>query len=539
MENFRKCVLWASVFSVSVPLFAIVNHSIADTNSTASWTGPSYLGPTVPTRPREAFDLAALQAATLQDLRWVSLATRTDTNTGVRIIDGEFSPGPYTARVAPPGTEVRTVTMKSAARVYVPTACRNGCQSLPVLVFADHVAIATRSPETEAVYVKIADAADAMVVVHGESNADPQAFGYRTEDVSWRDAMVNDGLADLAARNACRIVDLQTSNYSYFLARTNMLALTLGIRLLEAGNATWNGRAGLSGSSKEGYAAWIIGAVDDRFQIINAGGFQRHTVDGFSMYEYNSGCGPNGARAMVDIPWSLAFRDWLKAQGQAAQPVFVVAAFPPADIQVNRLILHGDVGMVYPTGYAMHDSGAFTIAQDTAFLTSFRAVPHRYFRLSQSTTKQEEDQWRRRIRGSLAKTLVSPGLEAEFDSWGQVVEATAADDGGEIKVSATVQVSGANPYSVELYWAHSPNREFHDLHQAPWNMVSMRKVGSAWEGTFTPPTTDNEVAWYVQIEESVALPGGTTLPRADSSPIQLLRELPKLSCTGYVPICSP
>ncbi len=502
------------------------------------------MGLTVPTRPAEAFDLAAIKNASLAELQWQETGAKTDSATGVSIIDGTFSPGLYTARVAPPGTEMRTVTMKSGARLYLPP-CAGGCGAVPVAVMANHTAVEAAIGgefvgvvRDEAVYAELARDFMLAIVVHGQHQDDPAAFGYDAGAAGWRDSFVNDGLVDLAVRNGCALVDLQTSNFGYFLARTNMLALTLALRQVEAAGLSWNGRAALSGSSKEGYAAWIVSAVDDRIQLVHAGGFQRKVVDDVSFYEYNSACGPNGALNKVDIPFTLAFRDWLKGVGTPARPVLAVADFPQGDSKPSAFILHGDVGMVLSPSYAMHDAGQFTIGQDTGFLDAFSADRVRYERLAQSPGEAFEHAWHLTIRGHMIAVLAATELLPAFDSWIDVIAAEAQDDGVTISISAQVlsaQVLGST--AVTLYWAESPNREFHDLGQTPWNAVALTLQGDRYVGAFTPQA-GQQVAWLVSAEEKIAAPDGQLHPRRDSSPIRLMRELPRLSCTQLPVVCT-
>lgn len=493
----------------------------------------NYTGTILPTRPSEAFNIANIKNATLADLLWQQTGAKTDTATGVRIIDGTFSPGSYTTLVKN-STTLKTVTMKSAARFYYPTVCGSGsCSTLPIAVFANHLSALTA--DNEAVFVQFANQFKVAILVHGEDEQDAVNFGYSAGD-DWRNAFVNSGISDIITRNANVLVNLQTSNYGYFLARTNMLALTLAIRGLEAADITWNKKAGLSGSSKEGYASWIVSAVDDRFQLVNIGGFQRLSVDGLSMYEYNSACGPNGASTIsenVNIPAQLTFRDWLKNRNTSkASPVIMVADFPFSDLKPLRYILHGDVGFADVTSdYFMHDSVQFTITEDTAFLDSFKAIPIRYERMAQSPSHEYEANRQTVLRGQMVRVLASADLISAFDSWAKVTSANVDDTGTKITITTRVQTSGATP-AVNVYWAESPNREFNDADQTPWNKVQLNVDGGVYKGSFTP-TAGQEVAWFIEVEEHMQVPSGDSYPRRDATPIHLLRELPKLSCTSY------
>ena len=92
------------------------------------------------------------------------------------------------------------------------------------------------------------------------------------------------------------------------------------------------------------------------------------------------------------------------------------------------------------------------------------------------------------------------------------------------------------------YWNSSPNRQFNDAGQSPWQQVELFASGGGTTfagGPVTPPAGE-EVAWFVTAEQVVDFGGGVQIPRHDSTPIRLLRELPPLSC-GSVPAitCGP
>jgi hypothetical protein len=486
-----------------------------------------YRGSSVPTRPAEAFDLERIAAATLAELQWREVASRTDS--GVEIVDGEWSPGTYTGPRAG-GGPLETIRMKSAARLYRPVAAAG---PVPVIVVAAHHTFLI--PESEAYHLQIAGQLGVALLVHGESPDDAAALGYDTTTGAWRGLMVDEGLASLTARNACAAVDLVTSNYPYALARTNLLALTLAERLLEAEGMP-AGEAGLFGTSKEGFATWIASAADARIRVAAPGAFQRLDLQALSTYEENSGCGPNGASTVVDVPALLAMRDWMAStpEGAAAARILLVSEFV-ADLHPEFLSLNGDVGM---SGW--HDGIFFTIGTDTHFLDGLSARPWRYDRWAGPGDAPAE-RFPRQL-ALLARVLTSPERAVEVAGWVRLATATAVDLGeAGLAFTATVQAD-PDVAHVRLRWAESPDRELNDADQAEWNTVEMVPSGQTGEYV-TPapivPSPGSQVAWFAEVEESVAVES-TPLARLDASQIRLARPLAPLSCGTVIPIaCEP
>jgi len=503
---------------------------------------PKYAGLLVPTKPEEAFNMDAIRNASLEELQWQQQAD--NVVDGVRVVDGTWSPGKYTGPVAGTGSikerkpfSLRTITLSSGARLYYP---ENASGPIPILIYAAHVAEPLANEEEESAHLKIAKGLGVAVLVHGQSAADWQALGYPGEG-DQRGALVSDGIATLVERNLCGLVDLQTANFPYVLARTNMLALTLAQELLEKNGKT-AGNAALAGASKEGFATWIVSASDDRFKVTSPQQFQTQDLDGITMLERNSGCGPNGFSTTVDVPSSLTSRDWMlnTEEGKLASRVLKISEFTKY-LKPEFLLIAGDVGMP-----GMHDGRFFTIGAETHFLDSFNAKPFRYDRWAGlgfgSDPPARSDSDRNRKRALLAHLLVSPNRTQEIASWVKMLSASATDTGAGINFAAKISPD-PDVTHVWVYWSESPNREFNDLGQKPWERIELvRSRGDQW--TFISkepivPTAGYEVAWFAEAEENVNVAGDVILSRKDTSPIRFLRELPVLSCQDYPKIrCS-
>lgn len=483
-----------------------------------------FCGALVPSSPSEAFNLDAIKAATLADLNWSQ--TSSSSANGVTQIDGTFSPGTYTSVIAGGGS-TRTITLASQARLYYPEAASG---PIPVLVFAAH--LATLVPNLADQFTQIAGYGVA-VMVQGESSADWNALGYPGTD-DQRGALVDDGLADLIARNACALVDLQTSNFPLVLARTNMLALTLAQRLLEENGKT-HGTAAQVGGSKEGYATWIVSAVDDRMLVASPENFQRESLDALSAFERNDGCGPNGSSTNVNVPTQLAFRDWLSSipAGEGAAQSMLVERFI-GDRHPVVLLIAGDTGMP-----GVHDGIWFTMGAETSFLEHFTAKPFRYDRWSAISGDKDAEMARRIALTSYLLTVADP--VAEMANWIHVVSAAANDDGTAVSFSVAVTTS-PNLTHVYAYWNQSPTREFNNTGQAPWQQIELVPLSQS-PTTFVSsqaviPTAGWEVAWYAEAIENLSV-GSVTLARKDASPLKLLRELAPLTCSSYEDVVCP
>lgn len=480
---------------------------------------PTFYASPVPTTPAEAFDLEAIKAAQLTTLGWAK--TEDSIVDGVRMVGGTFSPGAYTGPLAD-RSATKTITMRSRARLYFPAAAT---QPLPLLVHAAH--IAELVPAMEGTHRAIVSALGIAVLVHGEDSSDWTSLGYpKTADQ--RGALVDDGLAWLLAHNACSLSDLLTGNFGYALAKTNLLAQTLGRRLLEA-SGQQAGPAGQYGASKEGYATWVAAAADDRLVVAAPSRFQRLDVESLGMYERNSGCGPNGATAHVSVPGVLSLRQWLTSTdaGRAAARVILPSGFVD-QLRPAALLINSDIGMWW-----LHDGHFFTVGADTHFLDGFVARPFRHARFFEAAQGTSTEPAQSEELGNLAQLLTERDPAAALRAWPDVLAATASDDGATFSFRVTVN-QDPDIAHVRITLASSPNREFNDASQAPWVQLELtpETAGSTtWVGT--APASLDETAWYAEVEETVTV-GAYQLPRRHVTPVRLLRELPPNSC----PPCS-
>jgi hypothetical protein len=506
----RKAALLFLGLTALLGLIAYMGCRSRSGTAIGTETTTNYAGSLTPSQPAEAFDLGSIQSANLDELLWSE--TNSKVVNGVRIVDGTWSPGAYTGPVADGGS-LSTITLKSKARLYAP---EQATAALPIIVYANHYAQYVTI--AEASFVKIASYLQVALLVHGEYPDDGLAMGY-TDPINFRGDMLNAGLTDMIKRNLNAVVDLQTSNFMFALARTNMLAFTLAERLLESAGHT-GAKGAMFGVSKEGYAVWLSAAVDDRLVAISPQNFQLLDLAGYDAYEYNSGCGPNGSSSAVNIPSSLYMRDWLRttAAGKQAAKTALVSEF--TDKLLPRFfMIAGDAGMP-----GIHDGIFFSIGADSAFLSAF-THPVRSFRSIGETGNTALQRL-----ALLANTITAADLNSAIAAWVKIESASADDAGSTVTVRATVS-GGSAARRVYVFWNQSPNREFNDTSQTSWSSVELIPDGTgSFSGTLVP-VADQEIAWFVQAEDDIDV-GGVLITRTDATPISFLRELPKLSCDG-------
>lgn len=516
-------------------LALINNINSTPTIAPVSTSAPtsSYMASPTASRPAEAFNSDAINKATLTDLQWNQTSERVETVVGkVLIREGYFSPGYYTGPIKntdPNKTtfEHKTVLMKSKARLYQP---QSPTKAVPLLVLAKHEESLISSYDDR--IKKMVDGLQIAVLVHGESPADGAAFN------TDRGGMTYLGIKDLIRRNACSKVDVITSHYGFFLARTNMLAITLGKDLLVQKGATV-GNIGLMGGSKEGYATWIASAVDRRITYAAPERFARelYPTDGRSFYEKNSGCNPNGGMSSyVDTLEEMTMTDWSAktSAGQSFRGVLEVKAFVK-DMLPKAMFIVGDVGM-----HNMHDGQNFTMGQETAFLDSFSSIPHRHDISSGLTgDPADSDEVDKRVLLNLGHWLatVSPENMASA-GWVKVTSARAIDNNNTITFEAQVEPD-PDIKEVAVFWNQSSNREFNDEAQAPWKKIILTKVPNTiniYRSSPITPGAGQEIAWYASVQEIIDIGRGYTMPRRDASHIRTLRDKAPLTCNKWIPL---
>ena len=465
---------------------------------------------------RELIDWDSLHDFTLEELGWIE-TNRETLSSGVIVINGNWSGGPFTTFNGM--GEVQTINMEEAAAIYLPpniTATR-----IPGIVEAAHVEglVTGRSETAEfiAEHLKIA------VIRHGERARDWQSLG-----LIGRDVLIRKMLKYAQVLNCGTLIDPITANFGLFLGKVNVLALTLLDRLIEEAGSDL-GDAAIRGGSKEGYATWIVSAVDSRIDVAMPGHFQLEDfITGFGAYEKASGCGEEESSpqyrscittgaAGLSIRELTKFKDWLldSTVGQLYNNLFSPSSFIDL-LYPKNVLIYGDVGVC-----GLHDGNYFTPGAETPFLENFTQRGWRYNRRNINDT--EADLEKRLI--VLAWVLTQDSSIADIP---KVQSASALIDGSSFSIFANIL---PDPIAVMVWWSYSQDREFNDPDNPKWVSQAMSFVDGGWRSEWIQAPAGNLVGWYVEAESEIIIDNVSIIVR-DASPIRFLYdELPPLKCT--------
>jgi hypothetical protein len=257
------------------------------------------------TTPSALIDIERLASLTLTDLGWQEESRRQVAV--ARVIGGSWK-GPHFAGYRS-DWEVAELDLSEYAKIYLPASGDGELHQLVTAVHYDSAA-AFEPP----LFLLMAAELGVAAIVHGEKEVDWHTLGF-----SGRNALMARSYTALQRDNLCEPHDYRFANYMLALAETNIMALTLLSRILQAEGFT-PGDAGLLGVSKEGFAAWCASAVDDRFVAVAPGGWPfEDLARGISALEDNWGCAGSMGDAMTG-PELLALRNWLAVRREV-QPL--------------------------------------------------------------------------------------------------------------------------------------------------------------------------------------------------------------------------
>ncbi len=485
--------------------------------ASSSFAQFKYQGSAAPATVAEGFNFTEIESAdAYMDLNTVG--TSDQIIDGVRYIEGTWESGQYRSITGLDGTSpLKTITLSNTFRFIAPA---NGTGPLNLMVIGVH---GGNLSANDATYKQLALNGTA-VFLHGSDNvtgADHDATELGMID---RSDMVQQGLLDLQNRNASSFNDIQISNYGYALARTQMLAITLGKAVVSyIGRST--GDIALHGESKEGGSTWLACAVDTRIDVCAPGKMSRFTANSFNYFEWNSGCGPwNGPTTKQYIPWLLETRDWhASAPGQAAKSAMLVDNYK-TQLKAPFYYISGDCG--YP---GLHDANQGTMGMEDAFLDGFTNKDWRYNRncSDENETGSKLNQFEA-IAGILNGGNKGP----------EVVDTLYYVPNGNIFAEIDTAGNDGLIDNVYAYWATSPTREFNNAGQAAWTKVAMEFVQTQPSGLLlyrTPSSINWEEshmkAFYVQTEKTFTA-GGVTWKRRSTSSMTQRDEFAYENCPG-------
>lgn len=466
--------------------------------------------------PRELVDLEAIRALGLGDLGWSELSR--ERRGGALVLRGSFRGPVFQGFDA--GFRIVERELRERASVYIPAYLEPGSLAHPIVWAAHYAGFADQ------IYPEIAALAarePVAFIVHGEEEDDWTSLGF-----SSRDELVGLTVVALSLANACEPSDYRFANFLLALAETNLRALTLVARLLEAEGLV-PGPAGVTGVSKEGFATWFVSAVDDRIAAAAPGGWHLEDIaSAFDAEEENWGCDASIGGA-VEGAVLFGFRNWLRGSpgGQRALDLFSVDRFA-GELHPEFLFVYGDVGL-----HDLHDGIYYTPGAETRFLENFRAKPFRYDRKPDRDVRETERGRDYRLAALLARYLVTRDASAHP----KVEEARVEVDGARFRAIATIS---GGPEAARVFWSHSPDRAFDDPGNAPWVAVELAAEGDGvWASPWIDFPAGERIGWYVEAERAVAW-SGLELPQRDASPQRFFGGPPPLVCPGVaVPDCTP
>jgi hypothetical protein len=364
--------------------------------------------------------------------------------------------------------------------------------------------------ETIALYFRI------PVLNHGEKEDDWDRLGF-----VGRNELIEATFQNAMKVNPCELVSITRGNFAYILARTNIMAITLLQRLVEAEGGTVD-RVALRGGSKEGFACWMASAVDDRIEVAGPGGFQMEDMHyGLQAYEDNWGCEGQGMGG-VDVVALLTFLDWMNntPAGAAALRIFSVEEFKGL-LYPRFFLITGDVTLA-----GMHDGNYYPLGCETPFLYGFTEEPWRYDRIPNFV--RDDNTW---LKPLLVENLLEgPGSEGVL--YPKVLTATLEVEGDRIR--AVAHASQPAEF-MRLWWSYSEDRVWNEKGNAPWGVVEMQPDAGGWQSPWVDIPPHMVIGWYVEAENRVTM-GGYMISRYDGSPVEFIRLTDPLMCEITPPV---
>ena len=471
-----------------------------------------------PLSPRDMFDIDAIRAMSLDQLKWT--VEGTEMYMGVQVIKGAFSGGmwdTYTREGQP-----KTIELDYVAAVYVPEDWPRPDDPPAAYVSAVHFETNLLQPIAAQIarYFRVP-------VLHAGHRNNWSELGYSSRATLHR-ASTN----QVIAHNPCEPVDVGRGFFPVAMAQADMHAITLAQRLAEAAGGQIN-EVAFRGFSKEGHAGWLLAAVDPRVTVAALGGYHNQDSLQSAQIRMNSwGCYGNPAEGRNDPTGPQVagiVPDWYA--NTAAGAAFLNAF----DTQHNKdllyprfILLDGDVGML-----DMHDD-LFALGAETPFLDGLTEVSWRYVRKGTHTngaTDEDGDEVSKAVvPGLLVENLIG-GAGSEADTYPQVLSGTASLDGDTL----TVEASASGPTTaMALWWSWSDDLTWNDPEQVGWREVHMVRDGTGWRANVPGVPAGKVVGWYVEARNTVTI-GQTDRTRTDAAPVRFINPTQRPECTPQLP----
>lgn len=461
-----------------------------------------------------------IQSLTLSELGWEEQSREVVGD--VLHLTGKWTGPSYWGFDASESEQTTRLELSERARVWIPRAQPQSAE-VSQIVWGVHVDEGTRDVPWS-VCLDLPSRLPVAILRHAQMPEDWSLLGFRNRD----DWLFSWWFEFLRKVNPCQPTDYRHSNYLVSLVETQLMSITLLSRLLEA-QGYEPGPAATGGISKEGWAAWLSAAVDDRIAVAAPGSFHFEDIlQGFSSSIAEGGCS-YAESALRTAKWFEA-----TAAGQTALEYFSVPQFATY-LKAELLLVFGDVGL-----FGMHDGRYFATGMETQFLENFSAVPFRYDRLPDFSgevtqdpgdTRETYDGLRSRQINQLAHYL----LTGDAATHPKVVGASVETGASSFRARARVEPEAS---SVRLWWSHSENRTFREPGNALWVSVEMAPDGDSWVSPSVDIPLGTVVGWYVEAENTLEWES-LTLAQRDTSPQRFFNEREPLSCPTSAPDCWP
>ena len=471
-----------------------------------------------PLSPRDLFDITAIQALSLSDLKWTPSGSQVFN--GVTVLKGTFFGGKFDAYDV--DGNKKTIDLNYIAAVYIPDGWPK--PEDPKLAFVSAVHYEANLLQLPA--AQIAKFFRIPVLYHGELPKDWKGLGFEG-----RSNIYGVGPSNVSLNNPCEPLDIKRGMFTVAMASADMHAITLVQRLAEQVGGQVE-KVAFRGFSKEGAAAWLVAVVDPRVEVVSPGGFHEEDVLKAAQIRMESwGCygDPTVADPSGEQRVAVA-RDWLLNTPAGAAYLNLFSVQRSKTLLYPRFILiDGDVGMP-----GMHDS-YYALGSETPFLDDLSEAPWRYVRkatLTDGATDDDGDTVSKAVVPFLLVENLVRGPGSEDQVYPKVISATATIENDALKVVAN---ASAITESMVLWWSWSDDRIWKDANQAAWTEVHLSKgTDGTWTVNPIPVPAGKVIGWYVEARNTATV-GQQTQTRTDAGAVHFLRETPPITCQPVLP----
>ena len=487
----------------------------------------------LPRSPRDLsfYNITKVTALTLSQLKWREVQRKTLSN-GVLYMTGTFQGWTWNTF----DTKGRPIQLpwRQAVYLFLPPSLTDKNVPKKALLYSLHDALMTGGQlknvdqdEHGVLAAQIAKDFQIPVALHGWDSEVVKPAGSNSYHEHQFPLLTN----VLLKQFPCSSVELPFDGSKLIngspLTKGNIYAITAVQRLVEKEGGKVNS-VGSVGISKEGWAHWILSAVDPRVEVAAPGGHHmqdiRDTVKGYiddwnCKEPYSS-----GSAELVNVIAGLHYWFQQSPIGKAADRVSNVIHFKDK-LYPRFILVNGDL-----TKPGQHDR-PFPLGAENKFLSNFTEKPWRYWRIPDKggVGRLTETHRGKAMLAAVAENLVhrTPFMQIELKTEIQ---------GRKFRVS--VKTTGAVS-RVQVFAAASSNRWWTDPGQGDpgWSMTSLKQSQkglwiSKWSGTLP---ANHEAAVYAEAQWDYKR-GENTYFYSASTPVQFLFRLPANVCTPKTPI---